>query len=567
MYIFRFLLFTAVLFTNTYILSQHPDLILINGNIYTSDDSNPTCEAIAIINNKITAVGSSVEISKLKGPQTKIIDLNGKFAMSGLIEGHGHLFGLGTSLIELNLINTTSWEDILKLVENRKANLGKNEWLVGRGWHQEKWSKLPAEIYQGYQTNTALSKLTPDNPVVLYHASGHALIANAKVLSTANITAQTPDPLGGRIIRDDKGNPTGVLEENAMNLIDEAFKKLDVKKSEDTLYKQWKRTINIAQDECLRNGITGFHDAGVTVDEIKYYTQLADEGGLKVRMWVMINDSLSKIKAFQNRLPIIGYAQKMLTVKSIKQYMDGALGSHGAWLLTSYTDKPGFVGQNVTPLADLEAMANFAYSHHLQLCIHAIGDRGNHEVLNLYEKVMGKVNKLDLRWRIEHAQHISPDDFDRFKELGVIASMQAIHCTSDGPFVEKRLGKQRAQFESYAWRSLLDKGVHLANGTDTPVENLNPFECLYAAITRKRLDNGFSFYPEQKMTRTEALKSYTIWNAYAAFEDDIKGSISPGKLADIIILDTNLLNCIDEKVATTKVISTICNGKLVYQTH
>ncbi|HMG14617.1 MAG TPA: amidohydrolase [Saprospiraceae bacterium] len=568
MFILRCFITIWGLLTYNSIFSQTPDLLLINGHIYTSDDSNPICEAVAIIDNEISAIGTNLEINKLKGPQTKVIDLQGKFAMPGLIEGHGHMYGLGKSLVELNLLNTTSWAEILKMVKLKELTIPKSEWLIGRGWHQEKWPNMPSEVYQGYPSNKELSSITPDKFVILYHASGHALIANAKLMSIANITASTPDPVGGRIIRDADGNPTGVLEENAMDLLEVAFKKFSVNQSQDTLYSLWKKTINIAQEECIKNGITGFHDAGVSIQEIKYYSRLADENELKVRMWVMINDSFVKIKAFSNSLPIIRYAKQMLTVKAIKQYMDGALGSHGAWLLASYDDKPGFTGQNVTPLLELETMAAFSFEHNLQLCIHAIGDRGNREVLNLYEKIFNtNKDRQNLRWRIEHAQHVSPDDFDKFRSLGVIASMQAIHCTSDGPFVEKRLGKQRAQFESYAWRSLLDKGVHLANGTDTPVERLNPFECLYAAVTRKRLDNGFSFYPEQKMTRTEALKSYTIWNAYAAFEEDIKGSLVAGKLADIVVLDTDLLNCTDEKIATAKVFTTISNGKIVYQLH
>ena len=568
MQLIKSIIYSFLFFLSINLYSQSPDLILLNGNIFTSDDTHPSCQAIAILKDKILAVGTNDEISRLKGTNTNEIDLKGKFVMPGLIEGHGHMFGLGKSLSTLNLLHTTSWEEILKMVQLQKSGFGVNEWIEGRGWHQEKWTSKPPITYQGYPTNKELSKLTPDNPVVLHHASGHALIANEKVLSLANITASTPDPEGGRIIRDDKGNPTGVLEENAMNLIDLAFKKSNVVQPDDTIFSWWKKTINIAQESCLSNGITGFHDAGVSVQFIKYYTRLADEHGLKIRMWVMINDSLNKIMAFQNRLPILGYGQQMLTVKSIKQYMDGALGSHGAWLLEPYTDKPGFVGQNVTPIAELEKMADFSFKHNLQLCIHAIGDKGNHEVLNLYEKIMSRdKSRQDLRWRIEHAQHVSVEDFDRFKNLGVIASMQAIHCTSDAPFVEKRLGKIRAQFESYAWRTLIDKGVHLANGTDTPVENLNPFECIYAAVSRKRLDNGLSFYTEQKMTRIEALKSYTFWNAYAGFEEDIKGSISIGKLADIIILDTDLLNCNEENIASAKVLTTICNGKVVYQIH
>lgn len=563
---FKISLIVFILFISALVKAQGPDLILYNGIFFTADDQHPYCEAVAIKDGKILSVGTSGELIKLKSPNTKLVNLEKKFGMPGLIEGHGHLLGLGNSMIELNLINTNRWEQILEMVREKVKEYPKDEWMEGRGWHQEKWISPPVIVYEGYPTNKELNELTPNNPLVLYHASGHALIANEYALRLAGITKSTPDPKGGRIIRDINGIPTGILEENAMDLLSAALQAYNNKQPEEKRYLKWKKVINQAQETCLKDGITTFHDAGVDVNTIRSYTRLADENAMLVRMWVMVNDNLENIKAFGNRLPIIGYGKGMLTVKAIKQYIDGALGSYGAWLLEPYTDKPEHSGQNVTSLSDLSKVANFAIDHNLQLCIHAIGDKGNREVLNIYESAEKRDTlKKDLRWRIEHAQHVSPQDFDRFKDLGVIASMQAIHCTSDAPFVEKRLGKERAQLESYAWRSLIDKGVHLANGTDTPVESVNPFECMYAAVTRKRLDTGYSFYTEQKMTRIEALKSYTIWNAYAGFEEDIKGSITPGKYADIIILDTNLLSCPDDKIPTTKVISTILNGKTVFQ--
>lgn len=544
---------------------QTPDMILYNGIFFTADDQHPFCEAVSIKDGKILSIGSITDLKKTKDRKTTMIDLKGLFAMPGLIEGHGHFHAMGKNMVDVDLYNTKSWGEIIEMVNNRKKSLPKGEWLEGRGWHQEKWNIQPQVLYQGYPVNKELNALFPKNPVILYHASGHALIANDKALEIAGIDNTTKDPEGGRIIRDKGGYPTGLLEENAMDLLTNALKKHRELQSEEVQYQKWKSNIKLAQQACAKNGITSFHDAGVTVKEVKNYLRLADEKALQIKLWVMINDSLKNIQAFQNRLPIISYAKGLLTVKAIKQYMDGALGSYGALLLEPYTDKPEHTGHIITPMPDLEKMANFAYDHNLQLCIHAIGDKANKEVLNLYERI-GKrdILRKDLRWRIEHAQHVSPEDFERFEKLGVIASMQAVHCTSDAPFVEKRLGHQRAQLESYAWRSLIDKGVHIANGTDTPVESVNPFECMYAAVTRKRLDTGLAFYTEQKMTRTEALKSYTIWNAYAGFEEDIKGSITPGKAADIIILDTNLLNCPEEKIATAKVKTTIMNGKTIY---
>ena len=545
--------------------SQTPDLILYNGNIFTGESSQKFCTAVCIDNGKITFTGSDT-LLKLKDDKTRLIDLGGRFCMSGLIEGHGHMKGLGESLTTLNLLGTQSWEEILSSVEKIIPSLKKNELLTGRGWHQEKWNKLPDHLVSGYPRHMNLSELSPDNPVILYHASGHALLANARAMALAGISKNTADPEGGKIIKDERGEPTGIFEENAMNLFARLNMQVNNNFTLDSWNQIWQKKINAAQESCLQNGITSFQDAGATVRELSFYKKFADENKLKVRMWVMIHDSLKNIQKIANRLPVVGYHDDYLTVRAIKQYIDGALGSYGAWLLKPYTDKAGFYGQNVTNLYSLREFADFAFDHHMQLCVHAIGDRGNREVLNLFEAVFKRDKlKSDNRWRIEHAQHVNMKDIPRFAQLGVIASMQAIHCTSDAPFVAKRLGDERARNGSYAWRSLIGSGARLANGTDTPVEKLNPFECMYAALTRKRQDNGMEFYPEQKMTREETLLSYTLWNAYAGFEEDIKGSIKPGKLADLIILDTDLYHCADEKIPATKVLTTIINGEIVWE--
>ncbi|MBK8192747.1 MAG: amidohydrolase family protein [Lewinellaceae bacterium] len=313
-------------------------------------------------------------------------------------------------------------------------------------------------------------------------------------------------------------------------------------------------------------GITSFQDAGSSFWEIGQYRNMAASGQLGLRLWVMISQpgqsELPKLAAF----PQIGLGNGYLTVRAVKAYLDGALGSYGAWLLAPYADKPDSYGQNTTPVESIAAVAAACRQYGLQCCVHAIGDRGNREVLNIFEAAAGKEKSggAGLRWRIEHAQHLDPQDIPRFAQLGVIASMQAIHCTSDAPFVEKRLGAARARAGAYAWRSLLDSGAHLANGTDAPVEEVDPLPCIYAAVTRKRADSGLVFFPEQKMTREEGLLSYTLWNAYAAFEEQEKGSITPGKLADIVVLSTDLLHCPPEDILNAQVLKTIVGGRIRY---
>jgi hypothetical protein len=329
----------------------------------------------------------------------------------------------------------------------------------------------------------------------------------------------------------------------------------------------------LAAAECVAKGITSFQDAGSNFWELDQYRRIAEAKQLPIRLWAMASQPQAHDIPKLANYPQIGLGNQHFTCRAVKCYFDGALGSYGAWLLAPYDDKPGFVGQNTTPLDTIARMAQACHQYGLQLCVHAIGDRANREVLNVIENEFAESNKLQVesgksaaqRWRIEHSQHIDVQDIPRFSALGVIASMQAIHCTSDAPFVVKRLGEQRARTGAYAWRSLLDSGAHLANGTDAPVEDVNPLPCLYAAVTRKRADTGFEFFPEQKMTREEALYSYTIWNAWAAFEEKEKGSLSPGKLADIVILSKDLLHCAPEEILQAQVLKTVVGGKVVFE--
>ncbi|MCC7245908.1 MAG: amidohydrolase, partial [Saprospiraceae bacterium] len=408
--------------------------------------------------------------------------------------------------------------------------------------------------------------VSADHPVVLYHASGHGLMANQKAMQLAGVSRETPDPPGGRVVRDAHGLPIGVFEENAMELIEKPFSAWKNQRPESEKVADFDKTTAAAIQECLRRGITSFQDAGSDFWELAQYRRLAESGQLSLRLWAMISQPKPEDLGRLADYPQIGLGNGHFTSRAVKAYFDGALGSYGAWLLSEYTDKPGFFGQNTTSTESIKSVAEACRDRGLQLCVHAIGDRANREILNIYEAAMS--SGATHRWRIEHAQHIDPQDIPRFSKLGVTASMQAIHCTSDAPFVPKRLGYERARTGAYAWRSLLDSGAHLANGTDAPVEDVNPLPCLYASITRQSPTgdaNSPAFFPEQCMTRQEALLSYTRWNAWAAFEEKEKGALETGKWADLIVLDTDLLRCAPTDVLKAKVLKTMVGGKWVYE--
>jgi predicted amidohydrolase YtcJ len=540
-------------------------MILHHADIFTADSSVTKVTAVAVLNDRIIYIGDDATALKYADKSTKIIDLQGKFLMPGFIEGHGHFESLGNSLQTLNLMPTKTWAEIIGMVAEKSKTTQVNDWIEGRGWHQEKWTSLPAQNVGGYPLHQELSAASPNNPVVLYHASGHSLFANAKAMELAGISTETSDPIGGRIVRDTKGHPVGVFEENAMDLIGKPYTSYLNKRNEDQKVAQFNKSIALASEACLKNGITSFQDAGSSFWEVSNYQKLAETQKLDLRLWVMIMQPKKHEFEQLDAFPKIGLGNNHLTVRAVKAYLDGALGSYGAWLLEEYSDKPGFFGQNTTPMDTIAALAEVCKNKKMQFCVHAIGDRGNREVLNIFEKTCTNLPNQNLRWRMEHTQHTDPQDIPRFQKLGVIASMQAIHCTSDAPFVVKRLGETRARKGAYAWRSLLNTGAHLANGTDTPVEDVNPLPCLYASITRKRADTGFEFFPEQAMTRHEALLSYTIWNAYAAFEEKEKGSISLGKLADFVILDKNLLTCVPEDIMKASVLKTIVGGVVKFE--
>ena len=540
------------------------DLVLRHGAIVTLDQQNPRAEALAIRSDRIVAVGSNEVIKRHIGEETTVIELHGQLAVPGFIEGHGHFMSLGRTKMQVDLTRARTWTEIVRLIADKAATTKPGEWIVGRGWHQEKWAQPPKHSQGGYPTHAALSYATPENPVLLVHASGHMCLANQRAMSAARIDENSRDPAGGTILRDSRGRPTGVFRETAQDAVWSAYSKALARRTPAQVETDRKQAFDLAARECLSKGVTSFQDAGSSFETVDFFRRLADEKKLGVRLWVMLRAGNRQLRVRLAEYRMIDYGGHRLTVRAIKQMADGALGSHGAWLLEPYRDLPASKGLNVTSLESIKATALLAIKHDYQLCTHAIGDRANREILNLFQLIFRSFpDGRDRRWRIEHAQHLHPADIPRFAELGVIASMQASHCTSDAPYVVERLGRDRAQVGAYAWRSLLDQGAIVTNGTDTPVEDVNPLTSFHAAVTR-RMANGETFFPEQRMTRLEALKSYTLDAAYAAFEENSKGSLSPGKLADIVVLSRDILSCPENEILDTRVTHTILGGKLVY---
>ena len=544
---------------------QQADLILKGGNVATMDVAQPKAEAIAVKSGRILAVGSNSAIEKYAGNETKVLELDGAFVMPGFIEGHAHFVGLGASQMMLKLGEAATWDEIVDQVAAAAETAPAGQWIVGRGWHQSKWTSPPEPNVGGYPTVESLSERTPNHPVLLTHASGHMSLANDYAMRLASVDDSTKNPSGGEIMRNADGQAIGVFRETAASLISKIYAADQAKLTPAQQKARQMRAIELASEECLRFGITSFQDAGSDFATIDLLKEAALAGKLGVRLWVMVLDQNDLMKRFLGRYKMIGYANDFLTVRSIKRSIDGALGPHGAWLLQPYEDLPTSSGLNTASVASVRRSAEIALENDFQVCVHAIGDRANREVLDIYEGLFKKhPTNFPRRWRIEHAQHLHPDDIPRFGELGVIASMQGVHCTSDAIFVPKRLGMRRSKEGAYVWKSLIDSGAIVTNGTDAPVESVDPFAAFYASVTR-RLNKQITFFPEQCMTRMQALRSYTIDCAYAAFEESSKGSLVPGKLADIVVLSNDLLNCDEAEIKKTKVKYTIVAGEIAYR--
>ena len=541
-------------------------MLIYGGTIYTVDSTGVTAEAVAIKDDKILFAGSLEEAETYKNEETELLDLKGKTMTPGLIEGHGHFMGLGYNELNLDLLNTTSYQAIIDAVAERVKTSKPGEWITGRGWHQSKWDSLPADLVLGFQTHHRLSEISPDNPVYLRHASGHAGFANEKAMEIAGLLDFTLDGVrkyeveGGEVLVDASGRPTGVFNERAQTLITqhipERTPESDIK------------AFDLAVKACQENGITSFHDAGIPKETIALYEKMKSEGKMQTRIYAMLTGWDKELLNTWYEKGIMVDDDHLFTIRSVKLNCDGALGSRGAWLLEPYSDRPDHFGHETLPMEFVRKTAASGLEHGFQVCSHAIGDRANREILDRYELAFKErpESSTDHRFRIEHAQHLHPDDIPRFAELQVIPAMQAVHMSSDRPWAIDRLGEKRIKEGAYMWQDLLQSGVPIVNGTDVPVEPINPIASFYASVSRKTLkgtpEGGYE--PEQKMTRTQALRSYTLDAAYGAFEEDIKGSITVGKLADFTIYDQDLMTVDENNILETKVVMTIFNGEIVF---
>jgi hypothetical protein len=545
---------------------QEASMLLVNGVVYTVNEKQPTAQAVAIRGDRIVGVGTNDEM-RARFRTTNIVDLKGKAVYPGFIDSHAHLESLGAALMNLDLGETSSVEQIQRRVADRAASIQPGRWIRGRGWDQNKW---PSKSFPTHQMLDAVSR---DVPVYLTRVDGHAMWVNNKVLVAAGITRATPDPDGGKIVRDAAGNPTGVFIDNAITLLESVLP--EPSESERT------EAIEKAVQECVKVGLTEVHDMGTDLTGIEIYKKLIQAGKFPFRVYAAIGgrSSVSGRISFGGlgetwdyylkNGPEIGKYDGRLTVRSLKLYADGALGSRGAALIEPYSDDPTNRGLTLTSSDELKSAAMQALEHGFQLCIHAIGDRANHIVLNVYEEAFksNPAKSNNARFRIEHAQVIDQKDIPRFHQLGVLPMMQPTHCTSDMYWAEDRLGPTRIN-GAYAWRSLLDEGSIVPAGSDFPVESPNPLWGFYAAITRQDHsswpDSGW--HPEQRMSRKEALQAFTIWAAFASFEEKTKGSLEPGKVADLIVLSDDIMKTEPRKILDTSVDLTMIAGEVVYST-
>jgi hypothetical protein len=544
----------AFLATAVTVRAQAPataDLILVNGRIYTVDDTRPVVEALVVGGGKVLFAGNRVGAMALKGAATKVVDLGGRTVIPGMVDAHGHVAGLGDALHIVDLTGTHSYDEVVARVAARARQLPKGQWVLGRGWDQNDWGDTR------FPTHDKLTAAVPDNPVYLVRVDGHAGLANARAMQAAGVTAASQDPVGGHIERAANGAPAGVFVDNAQGLVRRAIPA----QTRDEV----KLAIQDAVKESWRWGLTGVHDAGADRTDLEVYEELAKAGQLKFRLNAMISDHAATIDDWFKRGPLVGGYNGTLWVRSIKLYSDGALGSRGAALLEPYSDDAKNTGLLVSAPAHIQDVATRALKAGFQVNTHAIGDRGNRLVLDAYEAALKANPTADHRFRIEHAQILDYDDVPRFAELGVIPSMQASHQTSDMYWAGKRLGAVRL-LGAYAWRSLLNTGVVIPNGSDFPVEQVNPLISFHAAVSRQDANDWppGGWYPAERMTRDEALKSVTIWPAYAAFQERQLGSLTPGKYADFVVLDQDIMRVPAELIMKTNVLSTWVGGEAVY---
>ena len=535
--------------------AEPADLVLRNAVVHTVDAKRPRAEAVAIRANRIVAVGTNAEAQGFVGPRTRVLDLAGSTVVPGFDDSHAHLLGIGFARLDVDLVGTRGYAEAVERVAAAVKTRKPGEWVRGRGWHEGKWDAPPPGAVRGFPTHAALTAVSPDNPVVLERADGHAVLANARAMTLKGVTRATAAPTGGEIVRDASGEPTGVFVDNAQGLVEPPGRTPE----------EVRRGLDLAMDECLAKGVTSLTDAGAGRDELALYREAAAAGTLRMRLYVMAA-GLPTMRALGR--PEVGLGGGLLTVRTVKLYADGALGSRGAALLEPYSDDPGNKGLLVTPPTEILEAARFALSHGFQVATHAIGDRANRVVLDTYEVALSEHPEAkDPRFRIEHAQILDGADIPRFGKLGVLAAMQGIHCPSDRPWAPTRLGEARVAEGAYAWRKLLASGAHIMNGTDAPVEDVSPIQNFHATVTRQDASGQppGGWDPDQKLTREEALRTMTLDAAYGSFAEGEKGSIEVGKLADLVVLSQDILAVPDDSLMKTEVLATIVDGRVLYE--
>jgi len=531
---------------------QPADLIVANARIYTADAVRPLVQALAVRDGRILFAGSRRGAEALAGPRTERLDLGGRTVIPGMVDAHAHLVGLGQALRTVDLVGTKSYDAVIARVVERAKTARPGEWIRGRGWDQNDWPD------KGFPTHEALSRAVPGHPVYLTRVDGHAALVNARALELAGVTAPTPDPEGGRFLRDSAGRPTGVLIDRAQGIVGAVMPSAS--------REELREATLAAIAEASRWGLTGIHDAGVSPEAIAVYEELARAGRYSLRNYVMIRADDETLERFFRRGPQRGLYGGRLWIRAIKISADGALGSRGAALLEPYSDDPGNTGLVTTPPERIRRVAVRALQTGFQLNVHAIGDRANRLVLDAFEAALAAVPVTDHRFRVEHAQVVDERDLPRFARLDVIPSMQGSHQTSDMYWATDRLGESRVR-GAYAWRSLLNTGVVTPNGSDFPVEAVNPLISFHAFVTRQDGDNypAGGWYPAERTTREEALLSMTLWPAYAAFMEGESGSLSAGKFADFVVLDRDIMTCAAEDILKSSVVLTVLGGRAVYK--
>lgn len=532
------------------------DLIITHANIWTVDPAHPKAEAVAVLRDRIVAVGSDAEVASWRGPKTQVVDAGGKLLLPGFNDSHVHFVSGGLYLDSVQLNDAASAQEFARRIVERAQATPKAEWILGGNWDETKWT--PAQL----PTKDLIDAGTPDTPVFVSRYDGHVAFANSFALRAAGVTAQTPDPPGGVIVRDKQGNPTGVLKDSAQDLVFKAIPPMT--------HDQRVRAITRGLEHAASVGVTSVqnmdNDDNTTYDDLKVFSEFHEQGKLSARMYVApaIADWQDQAKMGIRR----AFGPVGLRIGALKGFADGSLGAQTAYFFEPFNDAPGnrgLLSHEAQPPSAMRDRIVGADAAGLQLCIHAIGDQAISLILDFFADAVKQNGAGDHRFRVEHAQHMAAKDFDRFAQLGVIASMQPYHAIDDGRWAEKRIGHDRSS-RTYAFRTFLDHGVHLAFGSDWPVAPLNPLLGIYAAVTRATLDgrNPNGWFPEQKLTVAEAVEAFTMGSAYAEFQEKEKGSLTVGKLADMVILSDDIFAIDPAKIRDVKVLKTFVGGKVIY---